>query len=65
MTERPTIHEQIRAMGLSEAQCRAAIQDFERGEVIAEAVVSAARSIRRLALTTGRILRSLIATSSY
>jgi hypothetical protein len=62
--DRRTVPERIRAMAMSEAERCAAIQDFERGQIIAEAVVSAARSIRRLAATTARILR-LLATSSY
>jgi hypothetical protein len=62
--DRRTVPERIRAMGMSEAERCAAIQDFERGQVIAEAVVGMARSIRRLAATTARILRSL-ATFSY
>jgi len=62
MINRTTIHEQIRAMGMGEAEYRFAIQDFERGEVIAELLLRAACFIRRSATRTGAVVRRFILT---
>ena len=65
MTHRSTFHEQIRAMGMSKEETCAAIQDFERAELIAEVLLTAAGSFRRAAAWAGGILRWFVSNLSH